>query len=209
VALYDGIQVLYESTWKSTGYHTVELAPTVEDALHRASLTPVEVGALGVALGPGSFTGLRIGVAFVKGMALVRHLPLVGIHTLDILAAAQPILEISLIALLRAGRGRMAVGWYEVKNKSWQSARDIEICTLQELAQKIIQPTYICGELSEEERGFLRQSCPNAVLASPAHALRRPGYLAEISWKRWKSGRTDDPAVIAPVYLHYNDPVPG
>ena len=59
-------------------------------------------------LGPGSFTGLRIGLALAKGMALARHLPVIGVPTLDILAAAQPVREENLVAILLAGRGRLA-----------------------------------------------------------------------------------------------------
>lgn len=209
VALYDGSQVLVEFTWQSVDFHTVELAPTVQDALRRVRIEPQQVGAFGVALGPGSFTGLRIGLAFVKGMALARHLPVVGVPTLDFLAAAQPIQESPLIAVLRAGRGRLAAGWYSASGNRWLPSREIEVCTLGELIEKIDQPVTICGELSAEEREQLLQSCPQAALASPAFCSRRPGFLAEAAWKRWKAGQTDDPATLAPIYLHYKDPVPG
>lgn len=209
IALYDGIQVLLESTWQSVDFHTVELAPTVQDALRRVRIEPQQVSAFGVALGPGSFTGLRIGLAFVKGMALARHLPLVGVPTLDFLAAAQPIQESPLVAVLRAGRGRLAAGWYAAVGNRWQPSKEIEVCTLTELIEKIDQPLTICGELSVEEREQLFQGCPQVTLASPAFCCRRPGFLAEAAWKRWKSGQTDDPATLAPIYLHYQDPVPG
>src|SRR5512138_1031812 len=90
LALYDGSQVVSEYAWRSSQRHTVELAPAVAELLARSSLTMDNVQALGVALGPGSFTSLRVGLSLVKGLALARHLPLVGIPTLDILAAAQP-----------------------------------------------------------------------------------------------------------------------
>lgn len=208
VALYDGSQLIYESAWKSIDYHTVELAPTVEDALRRAALAPGELGALAVALGPGSFTGLRVGMAFAKGLCLVRHLPLVGVHTLDILAASQPILTIPLIGVLRAGRGRLAVGFYEVARNAWKPTGDTEILTITELADRINQPVYLCGELSDDEREQLLHSGAPVTLATPAQSLRRPGFLAEIAWKRWKSGRVEDPAAVVPLYIHYNDPVP-
>ncbi|MCC7130044.1 MAG: tRNA (adenosine(37)-N6)-threonylcarbamoyltransferase complex dimerization subunit type 1 TsaB [Anaerolineae bacterium UTCFX2] len=208
VALYDGAQVLVEFAWQSADFHTVELAPTVEDALRRVKIDPPQIGAFGVALGPGSFTGLRVGLAFAKGMALAHRLPLVGVRTLDFLAAAQPIQETPLIAVLRAGRGRLAAGWYTAKNQAWQPAQEIEICTLPELIEKIDQPVAVCGELSTEEREQLSQARPEAKLASPAFCLRRAGFLAEVAWRRWKTSQTDDPAALAPIYLHYGEPVP-
>ncbi len=209
VALYDGEKILNETTWNSADYHTVELAPAVEQAFQRVNLDPDTLSALAVAIGPGSFTGLRIGLAFAKGFALTRHLPILGVPTLEILAYAQPLSDASLATVLRAGRGRLAVGWFENQRKSWRLSKDIEVCTPTELGSKISKPTIICGELSDVERDLLRQVSPYVSLASPAQSLRRTGYLAELAWKRWKSGNTDDPASLSPIYLHYNEPIPG
>lgn len=208
LALYDGVQVLNETVWISQDYHTVELAPAVAQAFQRAGVSANSLAALGVAIGPGSFTGLRVGLALAKGLAMARNLPLLGIPTLDFLAAAQPLLDMPLAAVLRAGRGRLAVGWYGVVSGAWQPTQPFEVLTLQELAQKAQQPTLVCGELSREDREFLAGEQPKICLASPAQSLRRPSYLAEIAWKRWKTGEADDPASLAPIYLHYNEPIP-
>lgn len=116
LALFDGTQVLAEYTWNSADHHTVELAPAVQDLLTRVHVNFGSIRAIGVALGPGSFTGLRIGLAFAKGIALALKIPVIGIPSLDILAAAQPPFHIPLAAVLRAGRGRLAVGWYQPVN---------------------------------------------------------------------------------------------
>jgi len=208
VALYDGVQVLSESVWNSKDYHTVELAPAVAETLSKSGVAIEDLQALVVATGPGSFTGLRIGLALAKGIALVRHLPLIGIPTLDVLAAAQSLDDAPLAAVLRAGRGRLAVGWYEANKNAWLPAGDIEILTPEELAQRIQSPTHVCGELDEEERRLLGRKRKNVILASPAQSLRRPAYLAELGWRRWQNEDVDDPATLAPFYLHYNDPIP-
>src|SRR5512133_2146250 len=100
LALYDGAQVISEYAWRSSQRHTVELAPAVSDLLARSGLKMDDVQALGIALGPGSFTSLRVGLSLVKGLALVRHLPLVGIPTLDILALAQPLSRLPLVVAI-------------------------------------------------------------------------------------------------------------
>lgn len=208
LALYDGAQVLNATVWTSQDYHTVELAPAVAQAFQRAHVSMDALGAIAVATGPGSFTGLRVGLALAKGLAMARKLSLVGIPTLDFLAVAQPPLEMPLAAVLRAGRGRLAVGWYGMTNGAWQPTRQVEVLTLEELAHKAQQPTLVCGELSKEDREFLASKQPEIQLASPAQSLRQPSYLAEMAWKRWKAGQVDDPASLAPVYLHYNEPIP-
>lgn len=205
VALYNGAQVLGEEVWSSHDYHTVELAPAVNHTLARCGLKMSDLSALGVATGPGSFTGLRIGMALAKGICLARHLPLIGVPTLDVLASAQPVMDLPLIAALRAGRGRLAVGQYRAPSGAWEAAGEVELLTAQALSGGISQPTLVCGEFTAEERQLLARKRVNVILASPAQSVRRPSYLAELAWKRWQSGHTDDPATLSPFYLHYHE----
>jgi tRNA threonylcarbamoyladenosine biosynthesis protein TsaB len=209
VALYNGYQVLSEMVWVNQDYHTGELAPALESMLHRTNPADNPIQAVAVALGPGSFTGLRVGLAFVKGIVLANHIPVVGIKTLDIIAAAQPIMEVQLLAILRAGRGRLAVGWYKSENRIWQSTGQVEVLSFPDLNQRIDQPTLVCGELTEEERRQLSRKWKNVILASPAACVRRPSYLAELGWERWQAGQIDDPVTLSPIYLHYDKPIPG
>lgn len=209
VAVYDGIQVVAETIWTSQDYHTVELVPILAEVLSRSGKKVSDMGAVAVALGPGSFTGLRIGLAAAKGLALGTHLPLLGIPTLDILAGAQPIRDLPLVAVLQAGRGRLAVGHYNVIAEGWSAIGDPQIMDIQTLAQSIRSPTLVCGELTGEERAILARKRKNVLLASPAQSLRRPSFLAELAWKRWQAGQVDDPVTLAPIYLHIGEPIPG
>ena len=204
VALYDGVQIVSEMVWLSNQYHTVELAPTVSSLMDRAGIPINELNAVAVALGPGSFTGLRIGISLAKGMALAGRLAIVGVPTLDILAASQPVDDLPLAALLQAGRGRIAVGWYKNHSGNWKANEQVQVMTPQELASGIKSPTIVCGELSEDERRIFKRKRKNVILATPAQSLRRPSYLAELGWRRWQKGIIDDPATLAPNYLHHD-----
>ncbi len=210
IAVYDGIQVLSETTWASHDYHTVELAPAIAEVLSRAGILIQDLKLLAVASGPGSFTGLRIGLAVAKGIALAGHLPIIGVPTLDIVAESQPITTgAPLAAVLQAGRGRLAVGWYTVSDGHWQLKPPIEIMDALKLTRLINEPTLVCGELSEEQQRTLARKYKNVILASPAHSVRRPSLLAELAWKRWLAGDVDDPATLSPTYLNLGQPIPG
>ena len=201
LALYDGSQVLAEMIWQSHQHHTVELAPALAELLKRAEVKVSDMEALGVAIGPGSFTSLRVGLAFVKGLALARKLPVIGIPSLDILAAAQPVAKIPLAAILQAGRTRIALGWYKVEENRWKAEGEIKITTVDALADSIDAPTLVAGELTSEERQRLMRK--KAVrLAPPSMCVRRPAILAELAWRRWQSGEVDEAASLAPIYLH-------
>jgi tRNA threonylcarbamoyladenosine biosynthesis protein TsaB len=211
IALYNGIQVLGERNWTSPDFHTAELAPAVADLFSKGKLQAGDLAALAVAIGPGSFTGLRIGLALAKGLALAQNLPIIGIPTLDVLAAGQPVTSEEgevLAAVLKAGRGRLAVGWYQAVNGSWKQMQSNEVLTVQELSDRVQSRTIISGELDETERRLLARKRKNVRLASPAFCLRRPSFLAELAWQRWQEGQVDDPASLSPIYLHYNEPIP-
>jgi tRNA threonylcarbamoyladenosine biosynthesis protein TsaB len=202
LALYDGAQVNGELTWTSRARHTEELAPALAGLFSRCGKTMDDVQALGVAIGPGSFTSLRVGLAFAKGLALARRVPLVGVPTLDVTAASVPPADCQLAAVLQAGRGRLAVGWYRRSENGWQAEGPAKGMTAEELERKIRKPTIVCGELTAEERQLLRRRFKKVSLGSPSQCLRRPGILAEIAWVRWQAGQTDPPASLAPIYLH-------
>lgn len=216
LALYDGESIAGELVWQSRAHHTEQLAPALAGLLDRVGLKMDSIEAVGVAIGPGSFTSLRVGLAFVKGLALARHLPLIGIPTLDIVVAAIPVINSNLAngettgtshyrklaAVLQAGRGRLAVGWYIPTKTGWQAEGSAATMTADELEQKIHKPVFICGEMSAEDRHCLGRKFKNVTLASPAQCVRRPGNLAEIAWNRWKAGKTDAAESLAPIYLH-------
>jgi tRNA threonylcarbamoyladenosine biosynthesis protein TsaB len=208
LALYDGYRVLSEQVWQTHNHHTIELAAAVNGLLSRSEVQPGDLQALAVALGPGSFTSLRIGLAVVKGMAMALHLPVVGVPTLDILACSQPLQDLPMAAVLQAGRSRLAVAYYRVVDSRWQAQEPAKVMTVDELSKQIHSPTLICGELGSEDRHTLARKRKNVILARPVECLRRPSYLAEIAWERWQAGQVDALSSLAPIYLHIAGAIP-
>ena len=202
LALYDGVQVLGEIVWRSRQHHTVELAPAVAELLRRSGVSMEEVRALGVAIGPGSFTSLRVGLSLVKGLALACDLPLIGIPTLDIYAAAQPASKLPLLTAIQAGRSKLAVGWYKSTKHGWQAQGGARVIASESLIYEIRTPTLVCGEFTVEERQHLAKDEVNVKLVSPPQSVRRPSILAELAWSRWLKGEVDEEASLAPIYLH-------
>jgi tRNA threonylcarbamoyladenosine biosynthesis protein TsaB len=207
LAVYVGAQVIGEYTWRSNQHHTVELAPAVAELLSRSGLTTDDIQALGVALGPGSFTSLRVGLSLVKGLALARHLPLIGIPTLDIYAASQPVSKLPLLAAIQAGRGRLAISRYKGTKKGWQATGAARVASIDTLIEEIQTPSIVCGEFTAAERQQLANR-EHVKLVSPAQSVRRPAILAELAWVRWQRGEADDEATLAPIYLHTAEPIP-
>jgi tRNA threonylcarbamoyladenosine biosynthesis protein TsaB len=208
LAVYDGTQILGEFAWKGGPHHTQVLAPALLELLDRLEINMKDITAVGIALGPGSFTSLRVGMAFTKGLVLARHLPLIGIPTLDVVAASVPVTDKKLAAVIAAGRDRLAVGWYKPTENGWQTEGSAISMTAEELERKIHKPTIVCGELSADERQLLARKFKNVTLASPAICLRRPGLLGELAWKKLQTGQADSASPLAPIYLHITGGLP-
>ncbi len=200
IALHDGFEVRAEHLWRSDDYHTVELAPEVALMMRRAKVQSQALTGVAVASGPGSYTGLRIGMALAKGIALSRGLPLFGIPTLSILAAEQPRSDLPLLAVMRAGRGRFAAGWYASGEGGWQPVAPPRNLRWEGLLSSLDRPARVAGELTSKERQQMARRS-GISLAPPTLCVRRPAVLAEIAWLRLRSGERPDPAELAPTYI--------
>ena len=203
LALHDGLQVRVEYTWESPRRHTVELLPRLVAALEQVGLGVDHLSGVAVTRGPGSFTGLRVGIAVAKGLALARGLPLIGVPTLDVVAEAQGRDRRPLCAVLQAGRRRICVATYRWRDGEWRMREEPHLTTWQTLAEGIASPTLFCGEIDPEGADALASLGEMAVLLPAAARLRRAGFLAEVAWRRLHRGDTDDPATLAPIYLQH------
>ncbi|GAB4538742.1 MAG: tRNA (adenosine(37)-N6)-threonylcarbamoyltransferase complex dimerization subunit type 1 TsaB [Anaerolineales bacterium] len=202
LALYDDQRLHAETLWSANAHHTTQLAPAIQDLLARCGATMQAVSAVAIALGPGSFTSLRVGLSLAKGLALARQIPLLGIPTLDILAAAQPTGEHPLLAVIAAGRRRLAYQEYASAEGAWQARGSAQSAVFDELLNSLDRPTYLAGEFSPEERQRLLRKKSLAFLAPLSRCARRPALLAELAWARLQNNESDAPAALAPIYLH-------
>jgi tRNA threonylcarbamoyladenosine biosynthesis protein TsaB len=202
VALYDGISVRAETTWVSPRRQTMEMTPRIVEILGQAGAEPAALTGLAVALGPGSFTGLRVGLALAKGLALSRSIPLVGIPTLDVTVYPIRQLRATLFATLEAGRGRICVAPYRWRRGRWRREGELTITTWAALAEEAEDGAVFCGEIDAYGLETLEGRRANTIIVPAAHRLRRAGYLAELGWRRLKRGERDDPATLQPIYLH-------
>ena len=204
VALYAEEGVRAERTWCSARNQTMELLPAIVGILAQQGVEPTALTGLAVALGPGSFTGLRIGLSVAKGLALALDIPLVGIPTLDILAEAHAHQKLPICAVLQAGRKWLGIAFYKVRGGRWRRMEEDRVILPEQLVTLIERRTLICGEVGPELASSLREHLGAlAVIASPCLSLRRASCLAELALKRLEDNQEDDIATLSPLYLQY------
>ena len=212
VALRDATTLRAESSWESDRHHTAAVSERIRTLMNACGVKPEEIGAVAVAIGPGSFTGVRCGLAIAKGIAIARAVPLIGVSAFEVVAVAQPNRNMPIYALVEAGRSRVAACRFEwVDTPSGASAsRETAGATMvpsvagewvvrswKDFVDSIEPPVWVCGDLAPALIAMLQTK---ATLAPAPLNLRRAGYLAEIGYMRWLNGETDDVMTLMPIY---------
>lgn len=201
VALYED-RVLAETTWYSGRNHSIELMAQVEALLALKGVRPSQLSAVTAATGPGSYTGLRVGLASAKGLCLSLGIPMIGVPTLDVLAEPHRESDTPVRPVLDAGRRRYATALYRGDKGEFGRVGPIQGRRSAEIAAEISEAILLCGDLEE----FRAAELPATVrLASPASSLRRAGFLAEIGWRRLRAGEVSDPSQVEAFYLGRED----
>ncbi len=211
MALYlPGQGVIAEQTWRSGREQTTQLLPTVQSLM---SLVGVDTGGLtgvAVATGPGSFSGVRIGISTAKALAFSLGIKLWGVPSLDVLAYSQvAVTAAQVCAMLALGRGRYGWALYRTRGARWQRLTEYANNTIPEIAAHASQvgteariATMFCGELDAAASSQITEIMgSNASIAPAAAGLRRAGFLAELALQRSERGEADDPATLQAIYL--------
>lgn len=201
LACYDERGGLAECVWESGRDHTAQLLPQLTLMLEHLGRARDDISAVAVALGPGSWSGLRVGLSTAKGLALARDLPLIGVATLDALAYQYRQTGMAVIPLIRLGRDRFATARYGGGIPPRRESEPHNV-TLTELCAEVVERAFFCGDVAGDVAETLRKGLgKRAHFPTMAGSLRRPAYLAELAWWRLQAGEVDNIATLEPIYL--------
>lgn len=202
VAVFDGSAVIAEETWNARRRHDDHLFTAIERVLVLAGASIADVSRVAVAIGPGSFTGLRVGIAAAQGMARGSAVALVGVPTCDAVAWPLSGLARRVCVLIDAGRDEHYSAMYRDRRGRWERTSEIEIGTLADLARRIGTETVFAGDVDGATAAELRDRLGRrAILPSVAARVRRAGSLAEIGWARLEVGETVVGDALEPIYI--------
>ncbi|MBI4328328.1 MAG: tRNA (adenosine(37)-N6)-threonylcarbamoyltransferase complex dimerization subunit type 1 TsaB [Chloroflexi bacterium] len=193
-----------ELTWVAGRNHTVELFGAIEQVLGQGKGPLSELRGVVVARGPGSFTGIRVGMSAAKGLAAGLGLPIVGVSTLEAEAIPYAWSGLPIWAVLDAGRGELAAALFQDAGSAWSKLEEEQILSTERLCQKVEQHSVFCGEMPPVAEAYIRERLRDQAVfpAGPAR-LRRAGYIGYLGWMRLSHGQSDDPVTLAPLYLRH------
>lgn len=202
-ALADGGIVRAEAMWEGQRQGTATLLAEVARALETLGRTQDDLRAVAVATGPGSFSGLRVGMGIAKGLALGLSLPLVGVPTLAVTAAPFRFAGVPVCALVAAGRSRFAYGVYTERDGELTLLDPVTNGTPAEIGTTLAAypQVIVCGELADAVAGIVG-AAPRVTVPPPGLWGRRPGALADLAGRRILRGELDDLVGLEPIYLH-------
>ena len=203
VALSRDGEVLAEMSWLAGQDHSRQLFPALEALLERGGVELEEVTAIFVALGPGSFNGLRVGLAAAKGLAFALKAPLVGVSTLEVEAYPFRSACLPLCPVQGAGREELAVALFRESLGRWERLWDDQLVFPQELLSRFHEKVLFCGEIPSHFLDHVAAWDGDAVIPPPSARRRRPAFLAELGWQRLQERGADPPASLQPTYLRH------
>ena len=204
VAIHDGQKLLGES-YQNTGLtHSQTLMVMAEDLLKQCGKTVSNLTAVAVAEGPGSFTGVRIGVAAAKGFAWGSRLPCYGISTLEAMAVSLGAWEGHVCACMDARRSQVYNALFLVEGGAVERATDdraIALADLKTELEHVDGPIFLVGDGAVLTHKTLSAEIPNLILP-PEHRLhQRAVGVALLAEKKQIAGDTGDANALSPNYL--------
>ena len=202
VALLDEETVAGRFHWRTRQNHTAELIPAVRHLLEKSGLSLQELEGFIVSLGPGGFSGLRVGMTTAKGLAVSVGKPIVAVGTLDASAHPYTGLGASVCALMPVGRGEVAAALYTTNEHGLSKAQEERLTTVEALAQTVSEPTIFCGPITPEiESELVERLGEKALVPRGVGRESRVVSMGAIGIERISRGDADDTVTLQPLYL--------
>lgn len=213
-AIVSDDKIIYEGFLNFKKNHSCVLMPMVEAAFEASGFGLKDIDVFAVTSGPGSFTGLRIGIATVKGLSAASGKPIAPIPTLDALAYNIPVDIIKcqtssqsaiVCPILDARRDQVYTSIYNWQNNGYIRLGDYMALPVTELAEILIcynEPVVFVGDGIPVYKDFLRAKMQDRALFAPPHLMyQRPSVIALLGAKYFRDGLCVDSAQLQPFYL--------
>ena len=204
VALLDGEALLGES-YQNTGLtHSQTLLSMAEDLIASCGYTPRQIEAVAVAAGPGSFTGVRIGVAAAKGFAWGRELPCYGVSTLEAMALHLGVHAGYVLAVMDARRNQVYTATFHAQGGRLERCCEDRAISLEELGEEIKnlqEPIFLVGDGSILCYNTLSENVPSLVLPAQHRMHQRAAGVGLAAARLMAAGVSGNGAELTPNYL--------
>jgi tRNA threonylcarbamoyladenosine biosynthesis protein TsaB len=201
VALVEGESVVVEETFSHGLKHAAGLLPLIDRLMRDRGWKPSDLQQLFVSHGPGSFTGLRIGVTLAKTLALATRAKIVAVPSLRVLAMNAPADARHVILVLDAKRDQIFTARYERAEGSWLEREPAHLDSISEILQRSPRPVHLIGEGIPYHEKFLPADRSDIIITSEEVWRARAAIVAEVGIEMARRGLFVDPDRFVPAYI--------
>jgi len=207
LALLDEEKVLVEGMWDLGVNHSQVLLPALEGLLRIAGVTIGQIDLFACTLGPGSFTGLRIGISTVKGFALATGKPAVGISTLDALARGAVTVSTQICPMLDAGKGQVYAALYRSDDDGgWEKLADDRLAEVEPFVRTISGEVLFIGGGALLYAPIIKTALgQRARFAAPHQQHVRAAAVGLLGLQKYREGELLDLLTFKPRYLRLSE----
>jgi tRNA threonylcarbamoyladenosine biosynthesis protein TsaB len=200
IAIVSDGKILREEQFPHGLQHAAQIIPIVDKLCRSQNWSPREVQQLYVSAGPGSFTGLRIGITMAKTMALASGVKIVAVPTTAVLVKNAPRDAMNLIIVLDAKRDQIFTARFEKIGDKWIEREPAHLDDLAGMLQRSPRPVHLLGEGIPYHEKFIPKN--DGVIVTPADSWRaRAAAVAEIGEAMAARGEFADPFTLIPIYI--------
>ena len=203
IGIVDGERVLADNTFEARSDSLEKIITHIDFVLKSAALTLDDIQGFGVGLGPGSWTGIRMGVTVAKILAYSTNRPLFGISTFEVLAFSAGNVPETVCAIISTGTpDTVYSAFYRRENGKLIRAGDYFVGTLQDLSKKIDKPVVLISSSESYKRDMI-VSEPTSLAKIVRTIVESPkgSTIALLAANRHKNGEADDALSLTPLYL--------
>lgn len=206
VGIFDGDRTLARLHLASGQTHSVHLMERIQTVLATAGLGPADIELYAVTRGPGSFTGLRIGVSTVKGLAEANNVPIVGVSTLDALATQVGPTTVPMRPLVDARKGEVYFAVYRVEDGHLRLESGPRAASPESAVGDVRSPCLFVGDGAALYRARIQDRLGDqARFGSPEQDIISAETVGRLALARAARGDFDDVAGLVPFYIRKSD----
>ncbi len=206
VAIMDGDALIAESRLNVKVTHSERLMAEIDKTLAQSGLQIDDIDVFAVAIGPGSFTGLRVGLSTVKGLVYATGKRLVSVPTLEAFAWSVPFSRYDVCPLLDARKKEVYAGIFRWVDDGFVRIMSEKAIKIDALMSSISESTIFLGEGALIYKGSIESNLGDkAFFAGPQHMVPSPANAAYLGMKKAEAGEFEDPIALAPMYLRKSE----
>ena len=203
IALLKGVKLIAQYFSKGPNRQSSDMLPEIGRLLSENSHKIEDIGLFSIGIGPGSFTGLRIGITAMRAMAFALRRPVIGIPSIDAIAYAVTSEEADTCVIIDAKQEKLYVRFYRKRGPAIKPIGKIELLSIERLLARIKRPVLFAGDgIAIYKDVILKAKLPRVNFAAYDKWFPKASAIGKLSFDKLKQGHRDSVLTLSPLYIY-------